>query len=144
MNRTDHYSLRLQRQAGFSLIEVLVAVTIIALMTGAVGYAVFEFFGEAQRDKATTEIEVFKGAVMMYKMKQGKVPNESDWPRCLLEPKAYVDKDKVTDGQLLDPWGNPYIYEKRGSEFEIKSLGADGIPGGEGENADVSSKKQRQ
>jgi len=134
---------------GFSLIEVLVAVTIIALMAGVVGYNVFGEFFATQRDKAQLDIDALKQAVNMFKLKEGRLPNDSDWPNFLFEgskrhPNPYIDTDKFESNEVLDPWDNPYEYSKGSNgKFEIKSLGADGAPGGDGDDADISSVAKR-
>ena len=61
------------------------------------------------------------------------IPNENHLNR------AYLEKDE----DLIDPWGNPYEYNIMGNDFEIKSYGADGLEGGEGENEDLSSKGKK-
>lgn len=133
-------------EGGFSLIEVLVAVTIIALMAGVVAVNVFDEFFASQRDKAAIDIDALKQAVKLYHLKEGKLPAESDWPRFLFEgskkhPSPYIDTDKFGDGEVLDPWDNPYVYKRLGGRnFEILSYGADGTPGGEEDDRDISSK----
>lgn len=140
-----------QPAKGFSLIEVLIAVTIIVLMGGVVAYNVFPELFRSQRDRAGIDIEALKSAVKIYQAREmGKLPNESEWPTFLVEgsknhPDPYIDVDKLTNGQVNDPWGNPYVYKKHGSkDFEIISFGMDGAPGGEGDDADISSKKGRE
>lgn len=136
-------------QGGFSLIEVLVAVTIIALMAGVVAVNVFEEFFASQRDKAAIDIESLKSAVKLYQLKEGRLPNESDWPRFLFEgskrhPSSYIDTDKFADDEVRDPWENAYVYRKiSGKDFEIISYGADGAPGGEDDDRDISSKADK-
>ena len=136
-------------QSGFSLIEVLVAVTIIALMAGVVAVNVFEEFFASQRDKAGIDIAALKQAVKLYQLKEGHLPNESDWPRFLFDgskrhPSSYIDADKYPDNEVNDPWNNPYVYKKiSGKDFEIISYAADGTPGGEEDDKDISSKGDR-
>ena len=133
-------------QGGFSLIEVLVAVTIIALMAGVVAVNVFEEFFASQRDKAAIDIDGLKQAVKLYHLKEGRLPNESDWPRFLFDGSKnhrspYIDTDKYPDDEVKDPWDNAYTYKKHsGKDFEIISFGADGAPGGEDDDRDISSK----
>lgn len=136
-------------QQGFSLIEVLVAVTIIALMAGVVGYNVFGEFFAAQRDKAAQDIDNLKQAVKMFQMREGRLPHNSEWPSFLFEGskkhrEPYIDPDKFEDQEVKDPWDNPYEYKKlSGKDFEIISYGADGSPGGEGDDEDISSKANK-
>ena len=136
-------------QQGFSLIEVLVAVTIIALMAGVVGYNVFGEFFQAQRDKAEQDIKTLRQAVKMFRMREGRLPNNNEWPNFLFEgskkfKNAYIDKDQFEGNEVKDPWDNPYEYKKlSGKDFEIISFGADGAPGGEGDDEDISSKANK-
>ncbi|HMS16559.1 MAG TPA: type II secretion system protein GspG [Planctomycetota bacterium] len=134
---------------GFSLIEVLIAVTIIVLMGGVVAFNVFPALFKSQRGRAEADIEVMRQAVKMFQTNEHKLPMESDWPRFLVEgspnqKQPYIDADKVADGRVLDPWGNDYVYKRLSStDFEIISYGMDGAPGGEGDDADISSKKSK-
>jgi hypothetical protein len=79
--------------------------------------------------------------------KTNKLPEPSEFPQVLIQPgedgeQPPLDPDTLEDGKLLDPWGNEYVYIKHsGSSFEIISYGDDGAPGGEGDGADISSKK---
>ena len=132
-------------QGGFSLIEVLVAVTIIALMAGVVAVNVFGEFFATQRDKAAIDIDSLKTAVKLFQLKEGRLPHESEWPTFLFEgskrhPQSYIDTDRWPDNQVKDPWDTPYEYRKQGREFEILSYGADQTAGGEDDDADISSK----
>jgi general secretion pathway protein G len=136
-------------QSGFSLIEVLVAVTIIALMAGVVAMNVFDEFFRSQRDKARIEISVLKEAVNMYMLREHKLPNDSDWPGFLFNgsknhSSPYIDTDNFPEEQVNDPWDNPYVYKRiSGKKFEIVSYGADGAPGGEEDDKDISSKSEK-
>jgi general secretion pathway protein G len=138
-----------QRSAGFSLIEVLIAVTIIVLMGGVVAFNVFPALFKSQRDRAEMDISVFKEAVGHFRLLESKLPLESDWPRFLSDgspnhKEPYIDVDKLSDGRVLDPWGHDYIYRRLSStDFEIISYGMDGAPGGDGDDADISSKKSK-
>ena len=102
-----------------------------------------------QRVKAQLDIDALKQAVNMFKLKEGRLPNDSDWPNFLFEgskrhPNPYIDTDKFESNEVLDPWDNPYEYSKGSNgKFEIKSLGADGAPGGDGDDADISSVAKR-
>jgi general secretion pathway protein G len=138
------------RESGFSLIEVLIAVTIIVLMGGVVAWNVFPALFQSQRDRAGIDIDNLKTAVKMYQMKEGKLPLESEWPNFLFDgsknhPSPFVDPDNYPDRQVKDPWETPYVYKRIGPrDFEIISYGADGQQGGEEDDADISSKKTKE
>lgn len=142
---------RARGRRGFTLVEVLIVLAIIALMGALVGTNVIGELFRSQRQKAELDIETLKQAVKLYQTTEyGKLPQESDWPDFLFEGSknhkdSYIDVDRYENRQVNDPWGNPYIYRKlSSSEFEIVSLGMDGQPGGEGDDADLSSKKSRE
>jgi general secretion pathway protein G len=136
-------------QRGFSLIEILIAVTIIVLMGGLVAINVFPQLFQTQRDKASIDIENLKKAVELFHLRERRLPNESEWPDFLLQgsknnPDPYIEPDRFEGGEVKDPWGTPYVYRKLSSTtFEILSYGADQQPGGDGDGADISSKQGR-
>ena len=136
-------------EAGFSLLEILIAVMILVLMGGVVMTNLFPAFFKAKRDKAEIDIQNIVQAIKVYQLndKRGKLPEQSEFPQCLTEPgengqEPPLDPDRLEGGKLIDPWGFEYVYIKHsGSSFEVKSLGADGMEGGEKDDADISSKK---
>ena len=95
----------------------------------------------AKQARARVDMAVLKQACSLFHIKEGRLPKESEWPAFLTEGSTpYITKEAIKNGALKDPWGNPYRYTKSGANaFEIKSLGADGKPGGSGANADISS-----
>jgi general secretion pathway protein G len=146
MNKPSLEKLRRADQ-GFSLVEVLIAVTIIVLMGGVVAWNVFPELFRSQRSRAEMDISNLVNCVKMYQLNEHRLPHEGEWPEFLLSgspnhSEPYIEKDKARDGKIVDPWGNPYEYRKLGSkDFEIKSMGPDGQPGGEGDDKDISNKK---
>jgi len=116
--------------AGFTLVELMVVVSIIAILATTVGIYVFGALDDADQAKAKAEINTLKGGVKIYMMKHRRLPNTLD------EVAEYLDPAKVPN----DPWGNPYVYTKEGSRaYKIVSYGADGSPGGTEVDADISS-----
>jgi general secretion pathway protein G len=107
-------------QAGFTLLELLVVVTIIALL---VGYVAPRFFGQVGKSEITTAKAQIDALV-------NRPQNEPKWNG------PYLRKDVP-----LDPWGKAYLYKQPGErgDYDITSLGRDGQPGGTGENADISN-----
>ncbi len=136
-------------QGGFSLVEIMIAVTIIVIMGGVVAVNVFPFLFESRVKRAQLDIATLKKAVRLFKMNESRLPLEGEWPEFLVSGSkhhrdSYIDEDQITEGQILDPWDNPYVYKKLGSkDFEIVSYGADSQPGGEDDDADISSKKNK-
>jgi general secretion pathway protein G len=134
-----------QSQRGITLIEMLVVVTIIALFAGLVSVNMFKKADEAKRTAARAQIASFMTALGAYKLDTGNFPSTEMGLNALrVKPESasqwagpYMPKEVP-----LDPWGNPYLYKfpgEHGDEPDIVSLGADGAPGGEGNNADIMS-----
>lgn len=121
------------RRKGFSLIEVMVVVVIIALLASIVGYNVAGYMDRARQNKARADLAVLVTAVKSYYADHGRYPSTSQWPDAIVP--AYIE-------QLpRDPWGNQYQYEfpgRRGA-FDIICFGADGREGGENSDRDLSN-----
>jgi general secretion pathway protein G len=136
-------------EAGFSLLEILIAVMILVLMGGVVMTNLFPAFFKAKRDKAELDIQNIAQAVKQWQLrdKRNRLPEQSEFPQCLTQPgengeEPPIEADRLEGGKLLDPWGFEYVYIKHsGSKFEIISYGADGMQGGEKDDADISSIK---
>lgn len=129
------------RRAGFTLLEVLVVVLIIGLLLGVVGTNVFRALIRGQRGTAEMQIRHFEEAMNEFQMDKRR------WPETLeelTEPDPVAGKPYM-DSIPLDPWKNEYQYEITPENKPlITSFGADGVPGGEGENADISSETMRE
>lgn len=137
------------RQAGVTLIEMLVVVTIIALFAALVGRNLFRQSDKARVTAARAQIEMFIGALNLYKLDTGTLPTTEQGLQALWTRPAgaarwdgpYVEKEIP-----LDPWGRPYVYRypsEHGDLPEVICLGADGQPGGEDINADIVSWKSQ-
>ena len=134
-------------ESGVTLIELMVVVTIIALFAAIVGPMLFKNVGKSQAVAAKSQIESFNTALGTYKLDVGAFPTTEQGLQALrVKPGevanwngTYMPKDIPND-----PWHHPYIYKypgDHGDEPDIVSYGADGQPGGEGENADIVSWK---
>ncbi len=140
---------RRRDQRGFTLIELLVVIIILGLLAGLVGPRLFGRVGQSKQAAARAQIELFGAALDQYRLDVGaypasgaglealvKNPNVANWSG------PYLKKNAVPK----DPWGNAYHYKccpGDNGDYDIWSEGADGAPGGEGENADVSSWQTR-
>ena len=137
-------------EAGFSLIEALVALTIIALLAGVAGPRLFALFDRGKARIAEIQIGQIGAALELYRLDMGGYPTESQGLDALVErPRDARAAGRwsgpyLTDAAgLTDPWSNPYGYARPGPDgkpYTITSLGADGAPGGSGEAADIASR----
>jgi general secretion pathway protein G len=145
MNKKNHASKQQRkfRRSYFSLMEIIVALAIIALLASIATPIYYNQLQKAKPKAAKSQIRMFEQALVDYRLDVGKLPDESNGLKSLVEN---VSGDEKWDGPYLkrlpqDPWGNDYIYTVPGenSEYEIKSYGSDGQPGGEKYAADISS-----
>lgn len=136
---------RNQRVAGFTLVELLVVLAILGMLAALVGPQVLNQLGGAKSKSAAIQISDLEQALEIYKLDVGRFPDSNQGLDALVREPAGVrgwNGPYLKKGELpLDPWGNPYQYQAsgRGSGPVITSLGADGRPGGAGEDADVTS-----
>ena len=134
--RQESTKKRRSNAAGFTLVELMVVISIIAILATIVGFNVLGSVDEGNKAAAQAQIKNFKTALIGYKLKFKSFPNSLD--ELINNSKGL----KFLDGNAVpkDPWGNDYIYTNNGSSFEIISYGADGRQGGSGEyDADISS-----
>jgi len=134
-----------RKQTGFTLLELLVVLGIIAMLAGLVGPQVMKHMVEAKVKAAKVQIEDLAQTLDMYKLDVGSYPTSEQGLDALIEAPdgaqrwngPYLRKSKVP----LDPWNNEYKYTSPGEhgKFDITSLGADGKDGGEAEDKDLNS-----
>ena len=136
---------RLRGQAGFTLIEIMVVVFILGLLVTLVAPKIIGRTDEARRTKAMADIKGIEEAMHLFKLDNGFYPSSAEGIAALVQRPANA-RNFNPDGYLekvpVDPWGNNYAYFSDGQEFIIKSYGADGQEGGEGKNADITSRDQ--
>jgi general secretion pathway protein G len=133
-----------QRAIGFTLLELLVVIVIIGLLAAYVGPKYFSQLGKSEVTVAKAQIEAFEKALDTFRLDVGRYPTTEEGLNALLTKPAAANK---WNGPYLkkevpqDPWGHVYQYKSPGSqgEFEIKSYGKDGQPGGTGENVDIAN-----
>jgi general secretion pathway protein G len=128
----------LKDNRGFTLLELMIVVAIIAIMAG---FAVTRFTGVLDNTKVTavkTDFKTYEFALEAYYMKNSQYPT-TDQGLQLLVDEGFIKKK---NDALLDPWNTPYQYRYPGEYSdgpELWSLGADGVEGGDGVNADIFS-----
>jgi general secretion pathway protein G len=138
-----------RRRGGFTLVEILVVIAVIVVLAAIVAPKVFRRAGSANDTAARAQIEMLASALDAYRLDNGRYPTTAQglaalWEEPTLEPRPTNWGGPYTrEAVPLDPWGNPYVYLSPGEVnergYDIISYGADGQPGGEGEDADVTS-----
>ena len=123
-----------RRRRGMTLIEIMVVITILGLIAAAVGVAVIPQLNQAKRDTAALDIKNIQNALKLYYTKKGSYPDTG------MGLKGLVDM-QVLEQLPRDPWNNEYVYMNESGKPVIISYGADGTSGGEGQDADISSKE---
>ena len=138
--------LTAKKSAGFSLLEMLVVLVIIGLIASLVGPRLFSRVDTSKVQVAETQTRLLRGAVETFRLEVGRIPTIDEGLAVLYTPpsderaKARWRGPYLDEAVPADPWGKAYQYSIPGSDglpFAIYSLGADGEPGGEGNNADI-------
>ncbi len=137
---------RLMRRAAFTLIEILVVIAVIAILASLVAPNVFQHVGTARSTTARSQLEMLATALDAYRLDTGRYPTSAQGLDALVTLPT-IDTPPTWRGPYLrravprDPWGSPYVYVAPGvanpGAFDLLSYGADGRPGGDGEDADI-------
>ena len=133
---------------GFTLIELVVVIIVLGLLAGLVGPRVLGRISEAKTTTARTQIDLLGVALDSYRLDNGNYPTTEQGLAALRERPVRDPVPGNWKGPYLrkavplDPWGRPYLYTvspaQTGTGFELGTLGKDGKPGGEGEDADLA------
>lgn len=134
-------------ERGFTFIEIMVVVAILAILAALVVPRVMGRTDDAKRTAAKVQIRNIEGALQLYKLDTSLYPTTEQGLKALVEKPTVgvIPRNWKAGGYLdkvpLDPWGTPYKYVSPSlkGDFEIISLGVDGEPGGEGKNADMTN-----
>ena len=130
--------------AGFTLIELMVVLVILALLAGLVGPQLFGRVDSAKVKTAETQIRMLRGALQTFRLDVGRYPTNEEGLAALVRPASTAGErwsGPYLDGEVPeDPWDTPYRYSYPADNlhgFELYSLGADSQEGGEGTDADI-------
>lgn len=137
----------LQNQKGFSLMEILIVITLIAIAGTFVVNQLLARLDEGKVNAAKIQINSFKGLLEDYRRYCNQYPTtEQSLDSLLAKPSTapdcpnYPTSGFIQGGKIpLDPWDRPYSYESDGKTYTIISLGSDGAAGGEGAAKDIKS-----
>lgn len=135
------------RAGGFTLIEVMVVVVILAILAAVVVPKVMEKPGEARMKRAHADIAAIVTALNTYKLDNFNYPTTEQGLQALVQkPTGQPEAPNWAKGGYLDktpkdPWNREYLYLRPGAhgDIDVYTLGADGRSGGEGENADIGN-----
>lgn len=141
------HALQRAAQRGFTLIEILVVITILAILGALVVPKIMDRPNEARVVAAQQDIRTLIQGLKLYKLDNGRYPSTEQGLRALIEKPTSgpIPNNWKTGGYLeklpKDPWGGDYLYLNPGlkGEIDVMSYGGDGVQGGEGFDADVGS-----
>lgn len=135
------------RQQGFSLIELVVVIVILGILASLVAPQIMGNVDKALVQQAKTDMKSIETALKLYKLDNFNYPTTEQGLEALVsktsiapEPRNFK-KDGYLDRLPKDPWGRDYIYISPGDhgDFDIITYGRDGVPGGEGQDADIGN-----
>jgi general secretion pathway protein G len=135
--------MRRNAEAGFTLLELLVVLGILALIA-AIGYPqVLRYMGAARTETAKAQLSALTTSLELYALDNGGFPSQQAGLNALVQAPPGAKRWrgpylKKAEG-LVDPWGAPYQYRipGRATPFELVTLGRDNAPGGDGEDQDI-------
>ncbi|MDC8760466.1 type II secretion system major pseudopilin GspG [Janthinobacterium fluminis] len=147
MQNVAHRSTRRRLARGFTLIEIMVVVVIMGILASLVVPKLISRTGESRVAAARVDIATLMQALKLYKLDNQRYPSTEQGLQALVtKPTTGPAANGWKSGGYLekmpkDPWGNPYQYLSPGikGEIDVLSLGADGQPGGSGDDADIGS-----
>ncbi len=139
-----------RKRKGFTLIELIVVISIISLLVVFVAPKMFRQLGQAKKDLVIPRMKLVEDALERFAINCGRYPDDSEGLGVLLAaPDGLEEKWRgpyLKRKQLLDPWDNPFVYEAAADttsgNYVLISYGADGEPGGEGDNEDITNEQE--
>jgi general secretion pathway protein G len=136
---------RRRRQAGFTLIEIMVVMVIIGLLMALVGPNLIGRSEKAKSQAAAMQIERLGTVLDTFRLDIGRYPTTQEGLQALVQRPSGLERwdgPYLNKGVPKDPWDRPYVYRSPGEggrPYDIYSLGADGAPGGQDQNRDITS-----
>jgi general secretion pathway protein G len=136
------------REGGWTFVETLIVVAIILILSSSVGFIAYRYIDRAKAVSARAQVEAYALALDSYFIDCARYPSQDQglgslWEKPSIEPVPSLWRGPYVNKSIQkDPWGNAYEYlspGKGGLPFGIRSLGADGKEGGDGNEADISS-----
>lgn len=141
MNFNKHYKMPNNGQRGFTLVELLLVLVILALIAGLVLPGIIGKAESAKAKAALSQISRISMSVESFYLDTGNTPSSLE--ALVNRPSGVTgwNGPYIKTSLLKDPWGQPYKYSVPGEhgDFDIESLGADRQRGGEGKDADINS-----
>ena len=136
-------------RSGFTLIEIMVVIAVLAILAALVAPNIFSHLGTAKDVAAKSQMEMIGAALDAYRLDNGRYPTSAQGLEVLrteptIEPRPRNWRGPYLRREVpLDPWGTPYQFVSPGeanpNAYDLLSYGADGQPGGDGENSDIQS-----
>lgn len=140
---------KLTNRGGFTLIEIMVVVVILAMLAAIVGPRLMGRTDDAKVTDARVQIKNIETALKLYKLDNGSYPSTEQGLGALVAkptvgviPKSYKDGGYLESKKMpKDPWDNDFLYVSPGEhgDYDLFSYGSDGAKGGDGKNADITS-----
>jgi general secretion pathway protein G len=135
-----------RKRKAFTLVELLVVVLIITMLAAFVAPRMFSGIGKTKADLSKAKMAIIENSLARFYIDCGRYPDDSEGLEVLVLPPSDMEDGKwngpyLKRSDLLDLWENPYIYIAEGEynpgSFDLVSLGADAMDGGEGDNMDI-------
>jgi general secretion pathway protein G len=138
-----------ERTRGFTLLELLVVIAVIAILAGLVSPMIFRNVGDAKVSATRSQIEMLGLALDAYRLDNDYYPSTEQGLAALIQAPSVEPLPRNWRGPYLrkgvpvDAWGRPYLYKSPGEQnpqsYDLLSYGRDGTPGGAGEDEDLTS-----